>query len=140
MILRIKENKTMSEQTLPALVDELGITLKIRHRAHPNKVTDWQAKANCYRVTLNYEGRSYSLYFYQGTGITRDPSVSDLIACLASDYSILTSCDTLKCFGDCMGWDENTADTYRAIKRQSARYSKLIGNPATLELIGSIDY
>lgn len=123
---------------LPALLEELGVTLKIRHRAHPNRVTDWQARANCYRVTLNYQGRSYSLYFYQGTGITRDPSVSDVVACLASDYSILTSCDTLKCFGDCMGWNSETADTYRAIKRQSARYSKLIGDAATLELIGGV--
>jgi hypothetical protein len=127
---------TTIEKTLPALLDELGVTLKIRHRAHPNKVTDWQAKANCYRVTLNYQGRSYSLYFYQGTGITREPSVSDVVYCLASDLSILNSCDTLKCFGECFGWSENTADTYRAIKRQSARYSKLIGNAATLELIG----
>jgi hypothetical protein len=124
------------EQTLPALLDELGVTLKIRHRAHPNHATDWQLKANCYRVTLSYEGRTYSLFFYQGTGITREPSVSDVIACLASDYSILTSCDTLECFGDCLGWNKDTANTYRAIKRQSARYSKLIGNAATLELIG----
>ena len=125
---------------LPALLSELGVTLKIIHKAHPNKVTDWQAKANCYRVTLSYQGRSYSLYFYQGTGIDHDPRASDVIACLSSDLSILTSCDTLKCFGDCFGWSEDTADTYRAIKRQSARYSKLIGDPAIIELIGSIDY
>jgi hypothetical protein len=126
------------EKTLPALLDELGVTLKIRHRAHPNKVTDWQAKANCYRVTLNYEGRSYSLYYYQGTGITRDPGVSDVVYCLASDLLILSGCDTLECFGDCMGWNSETANTYRAIKRQSARYSKLIGNPVTLQKIGDL--
>ena len=131
---------TTLEKTLPALLDELGVTLKIRHRAHPNHATDWQLKANCYRVTLNYQGRTYSLFYYQGTGIKSEPSASDVVACLASDLSILNSCDTLKCFGDCFGWDENTADTYRAIKRQSARYSKLIGDPTTLELIGSIDY
>lgn len=123
---------------LPALLEELGVTLKIRHRAHPNRVNDWQAKANCYRVTLSYQGRTYSLYYYQGTGIKREPSVSDVVACLSSDLSILTSCDTLKCFGDCMGWNSETADTYRAIKRQSARYSKLIGDAATLELIGGV--
>ena len=123
---------------LPALLEELGVTLKIRHKAHPNKVTDWQAKANCYRVTLSYEGRTFSLFFYQGTGITRDPSVSDLVACLANDLSILNSCDTLKCFGDCMGWNSETANTYRAIKRQSYRYSKLIGDPVTLQLIGDL--
>ena len=121
---------------LPALLEELGVTLKIRHKAHPNHATAWQLKMNSYRVTLSYEGRTYSLYYYQGTGIKRDPSVSDVIYCLSSDLSILNSCDTLKCFGECFGWNSETADTYRAIKRQSARYSKLIGDAATLELIG----
>jgi hypothetical protein len=126
------------EKTLPALLEDLGVTLKIRHRAHPIHATDWQIKANCYRVTLNYQGRTYSLYYYQGKGITRDPSVSDVIACLSSDLSILNSCDTLECFGDCLGWNKDTANTYRAIKRQSARYSKLIGDPVTLQLIGDL--
>ena len=128
------------EQDLPALLNELGITLKIRHRSHPNKVSEWQAKANCYRVTLSYQGRTYSLYYYQGTGIKREPSVSDVIACLSSDLSILSSCDTLKCFGDCLGWNEDTANTYRQLKRQGARYSKLIGDPVTLEAIASKEY
>jgi hypothetical protein len=128
------------EQDLPALLNDLGVTLKIRHRSHPNKVSEWQAKANCYRVTLSYQGRTYSLYFYQGTGIKREPSVSDVIACLSSDLSILSSCDTLKCFGDCLGWNEDTANTYRQLKRQGARYSKLIGDPVTLEAIASKEY
>ena len=128
------------EQDLPALLNELGVTLKIRHRLHPNKVTEWQAKANCYRVTLSYQGRTYSLYYYQGTGITREPSVSDVIHCLSSDLNLLSGCNTLKCFGECFGRDENTANTYRAIKRQSARYSKLIGDPVTLEAIASKEY
>jgi len=129
-------NHLSNEQTLPKLLNELGVTMKIRHKAHPNSVNEWQAKANCYRVTLNYQGRTYSLYFYQGQGVKNNPSVSDLIACLANDLSILRSCETLKCFGDCMGWNSETANTYRAIKRQSARYSKLIGDPVTLQLIG----
>ncbi len=129
----------LSEQTtLPELLNELGVTMKIRHKAHPNSVNEWQAKANCYRVTLNYQGRTYSLYFYQGQGVKSDPTVSDVIHCLASDLSILSSCDTLKCFGDCMGWNSETANTYRAIKRESARYSKLIGDPVTLQIIGDL--
>ena len=124
--------------TLPELLNELGVTLKIRHRVHPANVNEWQAKANCYRVTLSYQGRTYSLYFYQGQGIKQDPNVSDVIACLGNDLSILSGCDTLKCFGDCMGWNSETANTYRAIKRESARYSKLIGDPVTLQLIGDL--
>ena len=131
---------TTQEQTLPELVNELGITLEIRHRSHPNKVSEWQEKANCYRVTLRYQGRSYSLNYYQGRGIEREPGVVDVVHCLASDRNILSSCDTLKCFAGCFGWNEDTANTYRAIKRQSARYNKLIGNTTTLELIGSKEY
>ena len=123
------------EQTLTDLVSELGITLTIKHKAHPAKASDWQLKANCYRVTLSYQGRTYSLYYYQGQGIKQDPSVSDVIACLAVDSIIINSCDSLKCFGDCMGWDSETAVNYRAIKRQSDRYSKLIGDLVTLQLI-----
>jgi len=131
---------TTLKKDLPALLNELGVTLKIRHRAHPSNASEWQLKSNCYRVTLNYDGRAYSLYFYQGTGIKQDPSVSDVVACLANDLTILSSCDTLKCFGDCMGWNSDTANTYRAIKRQSARYSKLIGDPVILEAIASKEY
>jgi hypothetical protein len=129
---------TTKDHTLTDLISELGITLKIRHREHPNKVNEWQLKANCYRVTLSYQGRTYSLYYYQGKGIKSDPSVSDLIACLANDLSILNGCDSLKCFGNCMGWNSETANTYRAIKRESARYSKLIGDPVTLQRIGDL--
>lgn len=128
------------EQTLTELVNELGISLKIRHKAHPANAKEWQLKANCYRVTLSYQGRSYSLYYYQGHGIKGEPSVSDVIACLASDYNILNSCNSLKCFGECFGWSEDTAQLYRAIKRQSARYEKLIGDLSILELLSSKDY
>jgi len=121
------------DRTLTDLISELGITLKIRHRSHPNKVDEWQAKANCYRVTLSYDGRTYSLYYYQGQGIKQDPSVSDVIASLSNDFTILNSCETLKCFGECMGWNSETANTYRALKRQGARFSKFIGHPVTLQ-------
>jgi len=129
---------TTKDRTLTDLISELGITLKIRHREHPNNVNEWQLKANCYRVTLKYEGRTYSLYYYQGQGIKQDPSVSDVIACLAIDLTILNGCETLKCFGDCMGWNSETANTYRALKRQGARYSKLIGHPVPLQQIGDL--
>lgn len=130
-------NNTITKD-LPALLNELGITLKIRHRAHPANATAWQLGANCYRVTLNYEGRSYSLYYYQGQGIKQDPSVSDVIACLSLDFTILEGCNSVKCFGDCMGWNSETANTYRAIQRQSARYSKFIGHPVTLQRIADL--
>ena len=125
--------ETTKDRTLTDLISELGITLKIRHKAHPANASEWELKANCYRVTLSYDGRTYSLYYYQGKGIKQDPSVSDVIACLSNDFTILNSCETLKCFGDCMGWNSETNNTYRALKRQGARFSKFIGHPVTLQ-------
>ena len=126
-------------QTMSELLNELGVTMLITGRnCHPVKVTEWQAKANCYRVRLNYKGHNYSLYYYMGRGNKSEPTVSDLIACLSNDASTLDSCSDLKCFGECFGWDSDTANTYRAIKRQSARYSKLIGDANTLERIATL--
>ena len=125
-------------QTMPELLNELGVTLKIINTAHPVKVTEWQAQANCYRVKLTYAGRSYSLYYYMGRGNKSEPTASDLIYCLSNDASILESCSDLECFKACMGEDSDTANTYRAIKRQTARYRKLIGDANTLERIATL--
>jgi hypothetical protein len=125
-------------QDMTELLNELGVKIKIIDTAHPDKVTEWQAQANCYRVKLTYAGRTYSLYYYQGRGIEREPSVSDLIACLSNDASILEGCGDLECFRACMGEDSETANTYRAIKRQTARFHKLIGDPNTLERIATL--
>jgi hypothetical protein len=125
-------------ETMPELLNELGISLKIIHRSHLVKVTEWQSKANAYRVKLSYKGRSYSLYYYAGKGIKSEPTASDLIYCLSNDASTLESCSDLKCFGDCMGWNSETAETYRAIKQQTARFHKLIGDANTLERIATL--
>ena len=126
-------------QTMSELLNELGVTMLITGRdCHPAKVTEWQAQANCYRLRLIYEGRYYSLYYYTGRGNKSEPTASDLISCLSNDASILESCSDLECFKACLGEDSDTANTYRAIKRQTARYRKLIGDANTLERIATL--
>ena len=126
-------------ENMSDLLNELGVSMSVLgYDCHPAKVTEWQAQAYCYRVRLKYEGRSYSLYYYMGRGNKSEPTASDQIACLSNDASTLESCSDLKCFGECFGWNSDTANTYRAIKRQSARYSKLIGDPNTLERIATL--
>jgi len=126
-------------ETMPELLNELGVTMLITGRdCHPAKVTEWQAKANCYRVRLTRDGRYWSLYYYMGKGIKSDPTASDVVSCLSNDASILESCSDLKCFRECMGDDGDTANTYRAIKRQTARFHKLIGDANTLERIATL--
>ena len=126
-------------QTMPELLNELGVSMRVLgYDCHPAKVTEWQAQANCYRLRLTYEGRYYSLYYYTGRGNKSEPTASDLIYCLSNDASTLDSCSDLKCFGECFGWNSDTANTYRAIKRQTARFHKLIGDANTLERIAAL--
>lgn len=49
------------------------------------KQTDWQQRANGYRCTLRYQGRRFSFDFWQGQGITHDPTAAGVLECLLSD-------------------------------------------------------
>jgi hypothetical protein len=127
-------------KTLPEIVEELGITSTIQWQDTPRNAPEWAQTANSYRITLRYQKRRMAFNFYQGRGNKNDPTTADLVYCLASDLNILTSTPTLKEFGQEFGWDQNTAKTFRAIKDQSKRYQKLIGDASTLELLAGVEY
>ena len=131
---------TTTEKTLPELVNELGIRLTSKRIDAPEKATEWQQKANAYRVTLTYQGRRMSFNYYQGTGIKEDPTLAGVVACLSSDLNILNSCDSFKCFVDCFGLDIHSHETYAQIKKQGARYERLIGNSDTLSTLLELEY
>ena len=127
-------------KTLPQIVEELGISSTIQWQDTPQNAPEWAQTANAYRITLRYQKRRMAFNFYQGRGNKEDPTTADLVYCLASDLNILTSTPTLKEFGQEFGWDQNTAKTFRAIKEQSKRYQKLIGDASTLELLAGVEY
>ena len=131
---------TTTEKTLPDLVSELGITLTAQRIDAPANATEWQQKANAYRVTLRYEGRRMSFNYYQGTGIKHNPICADVVHCLSSDLNTLNSCETFKCFVDCFGLDIHSHKTYAHLKKQGARYEKLIGNGETLSQLLEMEY
>ena len=82
-----------------------------------------QECSRSYRVTVKYEGRRTSLFFYCGSGVKSAPSVADVVYALARDYD--SSVYTLKEFGDEFGWNSETVDTYRAVKRNGAKFKRL---------------
>ncbi len=53
-----------------------------------SKQDEWQQNANGYRCTLRYKGRQYSLDFWQGVGISGDPTAESVLECLLSDASV----------------------------------------------------
>ena len=127
-------------QTLPEIVQELGITSTIQQQDTPANAPQWAQDFNAYRVTLKFKGRRMAFNFYQGRGHKTPPTTADAVWTLASDNNTMQSCPTLKDFGGEFGWDESTASTYRATKDLSVRYRKFIGNPDILEFLGQVEY
>jgi hypothetical protein len=127
-------------KTLPELIAELGIECKAKRIDAPVNATEWQQKANAYRVTLKHQGRKMSLNFYQGTSIKEDPNASDVVYCLASDYSISASCTDFKCFVDCLGLNIDSHITYTALKRQSKRFQDFIQDANTMNRLVETEY
>lgn len=126
--------------TLKALVDGTGISGTIVEDWN-NNAPEWaQGKARHYRIKLRYQGRSMSLWYYQGLGITRDPRVEDIIESLVCDS--LSDYDSLDNFIDELGLTissvadfRNYERQYKQLNRQNKSFRRLIGN---LELVARL--
>ena len=120
--------------TLNGLINGAGITASIREDWN-DKSPDWaQDKARHYRVRVRYQGRSMSLWYYQGLGINREPRAVDVIECLVWDS--LSNYDSLDEFINELGLEiKSVADfrtyekQFKQLTRQNKSFSRVIGNP-----------
>ena len=109
---------------LPALLSELGVKANAVRIDHPASAPKWALdRTAAYRVTVTHNKRRTSLFFYCGYGVKSAPSAADVVYALARDYD--TSVHTLQEFGDEFGWNSETATTYRAVKRNGAKFKRL---------------
>ena len=130
---------TATVKELPALLNELGVTASAVRIDHPASAPAWTLNAtNAYRVTVKYDGRRTSLYYYCGYGLKNPPSVADIVYGLARDYD--STCYTLQEFGDEYGWNFKTVDTYRAVKRNGAKFKRLFPNDEMRLSIAESEY
>ena len=129
--------------TVQALVIGAGIRGTITEDWNDN-APDWaQDKARHYRVRLRYENRTMSLWYYQGLGITREPSVADIVETLACDSH--SQYDTLDDFIDELGLTITSLAhfrtyerQYKQLNRQNKSFNRLIGNPELIARLQEI--
>ena len=115
---------TDTVKDLPALLNELGVKANAVRIDHPASAPKWALdRTAAYRVTVTHNGRRSSLFFYCGYGVKDKPSAADVVYALARDYD--SSIYTLQEFGDEFGWNSETVDTYRAVKRNGAKFKRL---------------
>ena len=115
---------TDTVKDLPALLADLGVTANAVRIDHPVSAPKWALdRTAAYRVTVTYNKRRTSLFFYCGLGVKSAPSAADVVFALARDYD--STAYTLQEFGDEYGWNSETVYTYRAVKRNAAKFKRL---------------
>ena len=115
---------TDTVKELPALLNELGVTVNAVRIDRPDTAPKWVTDTHAsYRVSVRYEGRGTSLFFYCGSGVKGAPSVADVVYALARDYD--SSVYTLQEFGDEFGWSAETVQTFNAVKRNALKFKRL---------------
>jgi hypothetical protein len=116
---------TDTAKELPALLADLGVTASAVRIDHPASAPKWATERDtaAYRVTVKYDGRRASLYFYCGSGVKGEPSAADVVYALARDYD--SSIYTLKEFSAEFGRNSETSAIYRAVKRNGAKFKRL---------------
>jgi hypothetical protein len=128
---------SVTTSELPAYLESLGVKFSRAPIDHPKSAPKWAEHFAAYRVRVTYNKKAVSFTFYKGKG-AGDITAADLVWDMARNYD--SSCLTLKEFGDEFGWDSETAATYRAVKRQAARFKRLFPDELTRQTIAEIEY
>jgi len=130
---------TDTVKELPALLNELGVTVKAVRIDRPANAPKWVTDEHAsYRVSVRYELRGTSLFFYCGSAVKGAPSAADVVYALARDYD--SSVYTLQEFGDEYGWSAETVQTYNAIKRNALKFKRLFPADETRLSIAESEY
>lgn len=108
-----------------------GISIKAVRGAHLNasECDDWQLKANDWRITLRYKGRSYSFDYWQGVGIKKDPQIETVMDNLLSNTLVdrIAFEDWVSEYG--YSSDSRKAERiYKACVKQTKAVKRLLGN------------
>jgi hypothetical protein len=128
--------------TLQGLINGAGITASIREDWN-DSAPDWGHDKRHFRVRVRYQGRSMSVWYYQGLGNAREPRAVDVIECLVSDLMI--GYDSLDDFINEMGIEiKSVADfrtyerQFKQLTRQNKSFTRVIGNPELIERMREI--
>ena len=122
--------------TIAGYCDGAGITITHRREDYNYEAPEWALREGVkhYRVTLRYQRRRFSLWWYQGSGNKQEPTAAAVLENLVSDYSMKDY--SLDDYISDLGYEIKSIEDYRnlvALRRTVIRHAKalerLIGNP-----------
>jgi hypothetical protein len=123
--------------TLQGLISGTGITASIREDWNDD-APDWGHDKRHFRVRVRYQGRSMSLWYYQGLGNARELRPVDVIECLTSD--LMSDYSSLDEYISEFGLEIKSVSDFRTyerqfkqLNRQNKSFKRVIGNPELIE-------
>jgi hypothetical protein len=130
------------ELTLTDYVEQLGITAKVTQLSEipiKDNKDNWAKQG--WRITLKYSGRTMSFNFYGG-GSVKTPGVDDAVWCMAieSAGAVNNTFEEWAKEFDYSTDSRSALNTYRAIKRNAAKFTDLIANEEILNKLIELAY
>ena len=84
-----------------------------------------------WRCRIRYDRRSMTVYFSQGSAHTKDPTVVDVLSCLAGDAQAYDNAESFEDWADEFGLDVDSRraeKTYRVIEKQNEGLRRVLAD------------
>jgi hypothetical protein len=118
-----------AQPTLKQLAKTVRLDVTDGAQLDYDRQSDWQRQANGYRCTLRYRGRRYAFDFWQGVGITGDPTAEGCLDCLLSDAQAGEQTFAEFCAEFGYDTDSRAAEaTWRACRKTAVGMRRLLGD------------
>ncbi len=83
-----------------------------------------------YKIRITQYRRGFTLYFSQGSGHKKPPTLTDVLTCIADDAASFENAPSFEDWASEYGYDTDSRKAekiYRTVKRQSEQLKRTIG-------------
>jgi hypothetical protein len=122
---------------LAELITDRKVGFSFTHGAKRDRSLQdrWQLDARDFSCRLTYQGRSMTIDYWMGRGITRDPDATGVLDNLLSDASGFDSARDFNDWASDLGFETEDREsmkkakkTYSAVQKQTERLKTLLGD------------
>jgi len=103
-----------------------------RINARPDRGDEWDKTARHWRITITRDGRQMRLHYSQGSAIKDDPTLEDVLDCVAMDAAGINNAQGFEDWCSEYGYDTDSRKAervYLECVEQAEKLAALIGDP-----------
>ena len=130
---------TSETTTMDQFIQANGLKAKIEFSAHNPNMEETHPMRH-YRVQIQHGRKRMTTYFSTGMGWTQEPSLAEVLDCLASDAYGMES--PFESWAEDYGFDPDSRKAeriYKICQRQTIKLKSLLGDSAFEQLIYGVE-